>query len=135
MTLTIKLKKDLEKQLRSEAAKTGMDASRYVESVVEERLQKSQQQPPHLSRAEAELLQKINLGLSEQQWRRYRELLAERRAETLAAEEQKELVALSDQIEQANGRRMENLIELAKLRQVSLEAQMSELGIKPRVYV
>ncbi len=99
------------------------------------RRSKSGQQPPRLARAEAELLQKINLGLSEQQWQRYRELIAKRRAETLAAEEQKELVTLSDQIEQANARRMENLIELAKLRQVSLESQMSELGIKPYAYV
>jgi hypothetical protein len=108
---------------------------RRQSSVMRQKSKTAKQQPLHLSRAETELLQKINLGLSEQQWRRYRELIAKRRAETLAAEEQRELIALSDQIEQANARRMENLIALAKLRQVSLETQMNELGIKPYAYV
>jgi hypothetical protein len=39
------------------------------------------------------------------------------------------LIKISDQIEQANAERMKYLIELADLKQVSLEALMDSLGI------
>lgn len=135
MTLTIELAPELERQLRLEAAKAGIDASRYVVNALEERLRQLHQPLPHLSRDETELLRKINLGLAEEQWQRYHRLVAKRRAETLSVDEQKELIALSDQIEQANARRMAHLIELAKQRQTSLEALMSELGIQAPAYV
>jgi hypothetical protein len=135
MTLTIELTPELERQLRAEAGKAGMDASRYVTNTVEEHLRQARRQAPHLSRDETELLQQVNLGLSERQWQRYHELVAKRRAEILTADEQKELIAFSDQIERANARRIAHLIELAKLRQTSLETLMSELGIQSPAYV
>ena len=95
----------------------------------------AQRRAPNLPQSEAELLQKINLGWSEERWQRYRALIVKRRAETLTVDEQPELIALSDQIEQANARRMAHLIELAKLRHTSLEALMSELGIQSPAYV
>ncbi|MBI3360158.1 MAG: STAS/SEC14 domain-containing protein [Chloroflexi bacterium] len=95
----------------------------------------AQRRAPSLPHSEAELLQKINLGLSAEQWQRYRALVAKRRAETLTADEQQELITYSDQIEKANARRIAYLIELAKLRQTSLEALMNELGIKSLAYV
>lgn len=87
-----------------------------------------------LSRRETELLQEINRGLSQQDWQRYRELVARRRAETLTPAEQTALIVLMDQIEEANARRIEHLIELARLRGTSLEALMDALGIKAPAY-
>jgi hypothetical protein len=79
-------------------------------------------------------LQEINLGLPEETWHRYRELIQKRRAETLAASEQAELIAISDHIEDLDARRAERLAELARVRKMSLPALMEQLGIKALPY-
>jgi hypothetical protein len=61
---------------------------------------------------------------------RYRNLIGKRQAETLNAEEQAELIALSNQIEEANAQRIQDIAELAALRQTTVPALMSELGLK-----
>src|SRR5690349_14542677 len=123
MTLTINLPPELEAQLREEAARAGLDPDTFIRSALEERLQDAQSRvtasPSHLSRVEADLLQKINQGLPPPVWQRYHELIAKRRAETLLADEQAELIALSDRIEETNAQRLEFLVELARLRQTS----------------
>jgi hypothetical protein len=132
MTLTIDLPPELEAQLREEAARAGLDADTFIRNTLEERVRQVRNYttaPPHLSRAEAELLQRINVGLPPAVWQRYHELVAKRRAETLTPEEHTVLITLSDQIEAANARRIEHLVELARLRQTSLEALMDQLGI------
>lgn len=55
----------------------------------------------------ATLLQKINRSLARIQWQRYRELICKRQAEILMSEEQAELMAPSDQLEEANAKRIE----------------------------
>ncbi len=129
MTITLELTPELETQLRAEAKRAGLDESEYVLHTLQERLRLARQAAP-LSPVETELLQHINLGLSEASWQRYHELIARRRAETLTLSEQQELIGLSDQIEEANVRRIEALIELARRRGMPLEALMRQLGIK-----
>jgi len=80
-------------------------------------------------------LQQINLGLSAQQWEQYHDWITKRRAETLTPDEQAGLIALSDQIEQANAHRIQALIQLAELRGQSLAEVMQSLGINPPAYV
>lgn len=94
-----------------------------------------QQDALRLTRVESDLLRKINQGLPEHVWQRYNELIAKRRAETLTAEEQTELIEISDSIEQANAERMAHLAELARLRHAPLENVMRELGIRAPSYV
>ena len=113
MTITLELTPELEAQLRAEAKRADLDESEYVLHTLEERLRLARQAAP-LSTRETELLQHINLGLSEASWQRYHELIAKHRAETLTPVEQQELIGLSDQIEEANVRRIEALIELAR---------------------
>jgi hypothetical protein len=131
MTLTIDIPPELESRLRDEAARQGVDARTLIVRALEQRLGVTQSpgQAASLSKAEAELLQKINLGVSQEDWARYRDLVAKRRAETLADGEQAELVALSDRIERANAERVRHLIELARLRGTTLDALMRELQI------
>lgn len=74
------------------------------------------------------LLQQINSGPDEGVWRRYRQLNAKRRGETLSPAEQQELIGLVDQIEDANARRIGHLVELARLRGVTLDTVMSQLA-------
>ena len=84
-----------------------------------------------LAHQEAALLQQINVGINPATWQRYDVLKAKRRAATLTNAEHSELIAIGDQIEIANARRVAALIQLAQLRHTSLETLMDQLGIQP----
>lgn len=135
MALMLELPKEMEEQLRREAKKAGLEPQAYIVDAIKAYLQREQQQKLQLSQTETELLQQIGLGLTQESWKQYYELVDKRRAGILTDAEQKELISLSDQLERANARRMGYLVELARLRQISLEALMEELGIKSPSYV
>lgn len=84
--------------------------------------------------AEAELLRQINTGWAAERWQRYHALVAQRRAGLLTPEEHRELIALTDERELAHAQRLGHLIELAKLRQTTLDAVMEQLGIQAPGY-
>jgi len=86
-------------------------------------------QPDNLSAREAELLGQINAGLPGETWARYHELLRKRDDVTLTPAEQRDLVALSDEIEQANASRIALAAELARVRRVPLTTLLHDLGI------
>lgn len=136
MTMTIDLTPELETQIQEEAAKAGMAPDRLVLSAVQELLhqRRTEGSIPHLSKAESELMQRINEGVSVETWRHYHALIAKRNAETLTDEEQKVLVGLVDQVEIAHARRLGYLLELADLRGTTLDAEMKALGIPQRSY-
>jgi hypothetical protein len=87
---------------------------------------------PSLSRQESLLLQKINRSLPVTTQQRYDELRAKLHSETIAADEYQELLGLIDEVELADANRLQALIELAHLRNVSLAEVMDQLGIHPR---
>jgi hypothetical protein len=78
---------------------------------------------------EAELLQQINTGPSADLWTRYHDLIHKRDAAVLTLAEQRELIELSDRIEQANASRLALAAELARLRGVALATILRDLGI------
>ncbi len=133
--VTLEITPDLESRLRREAAKEGLDPQGYILNTLRQRLVGIRRAAvPRLSAAEASLLREINRGLPAETWRHYGELKEKRRAENLTPAEQAELIALSDRIEEMNVRRMGNVIELARLRQTSVDTLMSDLGIKSPLY-
>lgn len=85
---------------------------------------------PHLTEREHQLLLEINKGLSLEHRRNYLNLKEKSLAQKLNELERQELLALSDEIEQAGARRLAYLVELSKLRGVSLKEVMNQLGIK-----
>ena len=95
---------------------------------------RAKRRAPSLPRKEAELLQKINQGLSVEMQQRFNLLTAKRRAETLTSEEYQELLGLVDEIELRDAKRVEYLAELAQLRNISLRMLMKQLGIRPPAY-
>ena len=95
---------------------------------------RAQRQAPSLPQAEAVLLLKIDQGLPPEVQKRYDELTAKRRAESLTPDEYDELLRLTGQIENLEARRMEYLVELARLRRTSLAKLMENLGIRPPAY-
>ena len=134
MAIVIELAPELENQIRQAAAQSGLSPDTYILESVQARLHAA---PTHFARtkrlpdAEADLLQKINQRLSQISWLRYRELLAKRQAETLTSTEQTELIAFSDQIEEANVQRMTDVAALAQLRKTTIPTLMRELGFQP----
>jgi hypothetical protein len=131
MTLTLHISPQLESRLRTEAAKQGLEAGEYALNTLQEHLNQTRDEAkPCLTETESDLLQQINIGLSEDTWQRYRELIDKRRAETLTPDGQVALIQISDELEQLNAKRVQHLVELAKLRNVSLSTLMQQLGIE-----
>lgn len=130
MPITIQISPELEERLKESAAEAGMDIGQYVIEILERKVQPGAWKGLSLEEKERRLLQKINLGIPVATWKRYNYLKALRDSEQLDPEEHVELIRISDQIEEANAERMKYLIELAKLRQVSLKEVMNVLGIK-----
>lgn len=131
MTLTLKLDPQLEEQLRQEAARLGVGADDYAVRAISERLRQSQPLPPHLNAQESHLLERINLGLSQQEWARYHVLSERLQDEAIEPDERDEFVTLADRIEANNVLRLQALIELSRLRCIPLEQLMRDLGIRP----
>ncbi|MEP7339688.1 MAG: hypothetical protein ABI977_18260 [Acidobacteriota bacterium] len=135
MILTIELKPELAVRLQQEAAKTGLNPNLLVERTLEEKFSSPLNGGAINGSSESELLQQINQGFPAETWQRYHELIAKRQAEILTPEEHADLICLSDQIEKANAHRIGHLINLAQLRQVSLETVMEQIGIQAPRYV
>jgi hypothetical protein len=127
--ITLQLPPELDQKLRTEAAKQGINPDRYILNALQDRLQDSLQPTSVLSKTETDLLEQINLGLSSDRWEDYHDLIAKRRAATLTETEQARLIAISDDIEQANVSRVQALIALAQLRGTDISTLMQELGI------
>lgn len=130
MTLTIAITPEIESQLHAAASKSGLAPNDFVVSVLRQRLLQTQKNiAPHLSERESSLLHQINQGLPDETWTRYRELIKKRNAHELTPEEQSALIDISDEIEELNASRIQNLSDLALLRGISLPDLMKELGM------
>lgn len=107
------------------------DLDRLFQQVMALRMQrKAQVLPPD----EAKLLEQINRGVPVELRAQYEVLRAKREAETLTEEEYENLVELSQRIEQFGAERLKALVNLAQLRQVSLDELMDSLGIPSVTY-
>ena len=95
----------------------------------------AQRKASSLSNREAELLQTIYQEKRPGFQERFDELYAKGRAFTLTATEQEERLQLVDESEAFTVQRLQALVELAQLRQVSLPALMKQLNIKPPAVV
>jgi hypothetical protein len=112
-----------------------LDANELALVAQEAAVLQAQQRAPHLSEEETALLLKINQGVVPEQIRnRCAVLSAKSREGTIAAEEYEELMTLIDQIETLNAERIGYLVELAQLRQMSLDEVMQMLEIQPLSY-
>lgn len=90
---------------------------------------------PQLPEKEAELLLKIYQWLPPGIERQYDELTEKRHEETITPEEYETLLRLVDVVEMQQAERLKNLIELSKIRDVSLDELMEQVGLTPPSYV
>ncbi len=91
----------------------------------------AERRAPVLDQPEADLLMRINRGLPPDVQARYDELKGRRDAEVLTADEHRELLGLSDEVERLQTERVEAMVGLARLRGTSLTQLMDDLGISP----
>ena len=85
---------------------------------------------PHLSADESALLARVNQALSSPERARLRALIEKRDAETLASTEWQELTALTDKLELLHADRLAALADLAKVRGVTLDEVIQQLGLQ-----
>lgn len=90
---------------------------------------KAQRKATRLPQTEAELLLKINQGIPANIQKDYEELTVKREEEILTDDEYQNLLQLTEEIENIQAQRIENLAELARLRGMSLTTLMESLGI------
>ena len=95
---------------------------------------RAQRRVSNLTLAETDLLLKINIGLSDETWKRYNDLKTRLHEETISAEEHRELLSLIDNVETDNAKRLGHLVELAGLRGTTLDSLMRSLGIGPHTH-
>jgi hypothetical protein len=131
MSLTLHLVPELEQEVRAIARQAGVAPDRYVANLLQEHLS---HRGPASTMSEAALLKQVNLGISATVWQRYNELRTKLQDETIISTEQQELTQITDQIEEANARRIEALVQLAHLRNTTLDALIDELGLRPPAY-
>jgi len=91
----------------------------------------AQRKAPNLSKEEAELLLKINKGLSKTDSEKYISLGAKLQAETITTQEQKEYAKLIEKTEVADAKRLEHLVVLAGIRGIGLGELMQQLNLNP----
>ena len=102
------------------------ELSNFVKEVLHVRARRF---APVLNHQESELFQEINQWLTEEETQRRDKLLEKLDVETLTESEYKELLQLNDKVESLNVRRLEALVQLAVLRQTTLDQLMNDLGL------
>jgi hypothetical protein len=85
----------------------------------------------HMSTVESALLVRINQGLPLALRERIAMLRAKREDESMTDTEYEELTHLTDRVEELHADRMAALVELARVRGVSLPVLLERLGIHP----
>ena len=126
-----KVEIDFDEMLNGIAQLRLNELEQFAERVITLR---AQRRVPSLPGLEAELLQQINNGLPPELWQRYEELNARLHEETITPAEHTEFLELIDKIELADAERMRHLLELARLRDVSVETLMEQLGLRRHSY-
>ncbi len=129
--VTSRIEIDFEEVLQGIARLRMTDLERFVDRVI---ALQAQRRAPSLPKHEAELLQKINQGLPIEIRQRYEELNDKLHEETITPEEHQEFLQLVDRLELADAERLRHLIELADIRNVTVDTLMNQLDIRRPAY-
>jgi hypothetical protein len=129
-TIQVEATLSADKLLEAAAQLNPAELEHFVEQVI--KLQE-RHKASSVSEEETNLLLEINRnsGLPADLRKRYKMLKGKRDDEVLTEDEYRELISLSDQIEQKHVQRLEALVKLAHLRNTTLRELMNNLGIKP----
>lgn len=92
-------------------------------------MEQAERKSLHLTSTEAALLTRINQSLPPYMNERFSSLRQKRETNSIGDEEYSELTLLADKAEEIHAERMVAMVELAKLRGLSLLELMNQLGI------
>ena len=126
-TLTIELDNLTENRLQERSSREGREKAELAAGL----LALSLAAPLAPETSEARLLEKINQGWNAQEWQRYHALAGLRKEERLNESEYQELCDLTNERETAHANRLRFVLELAKLRNISFDEALRQLGIGP----
>ncbi len=127
-TIQVEAELSIEKLIEAAGQLSQSELERFISQVLALQAQRS---APSLSAEESALLMTINSGLSEKMYESYRKLIEKRREGKLTEEEHRDLLRISDENEQRQADRLEALVNLARLRNTTLDDLMGTLGIQP----
>ena len=127
---TVKIKSDVgTEQLLEGVAQ--LETTELENFLTQASLLLAQRKATALPTTESDLLKKINQGLPTDIQQRYDALREKLRREELSSAEHEELLEFVDVVEQASAERLQHLIALSQLRQVSLDELLQQLDIHP----
>jgi hypothetical protein len=128
MSLTIQIPVTTEHYLRENATREGMSLERYIAQLLTATsISTKKKKKP---RTELELLKHIQLDVQLDDLQTYCNLKENFESGKLTEQERETLIQLNELIEIAHAKRMVYVIELAKLRHISIEKAMLDLGVK-----
>ena len=130
MSLTIQLPTTTEHYLRENATREGMPLERYIAQLLTETSILMTAKKKKKSLTEDELLKHIELDIQTDDLQEYYRLTELFKSGKITEQEREILVQLSNLVEIAHAKRMAYVLQLSKLRKVSLEKLMADLGIK-----
>ena len=128
MSLTIQIPVTTEHYLRENATREGMSLERYIAQLLTATSISNKKKKKPLS--EPELLKHIQLDVKVEDLQMYISLKEHFKSGKLNEQERETLIQLNELIEIAHAKRMVYIAELAKLRHISLEKAMLDLGVK-----
>ena len=131
MSITLQLSPELKHRLQQKAEQAGLNIDRFINRFLEEKTAVPANTKPDSKKQEALLLRKINMGFKLEFWEKYAALIQKRNDASLSKSEYQSLLQLSNQIEEANARRIKYLAQLATLKEMDLDDLMATLGIAP----
>ena len=114
------------KLLQATANLSSLELENFVSQAI---ILRAKRNASYVSQNEAEVLLKINQGLSPKIQKRFDELAEKLQAETMSAEEREEFIRLTNRIEKLDAKRIELLGKLAEIRKQTLDEVMKDLGI------
>ena len=132
MSLTIELPISVERALRKQADQQGVALESYISDLLSS-IPTDNFTEQTKERTEVQLLEKIQLNVAPQDLEEYYRLSALFKSGQITEAEHEKLLALNDVIEIAHAERIKYVIELANLRNQSLEDVVLELGLKRKV--
>lgn len=131
-TVKVEIQMSSEELLKAVSQLSLPDLEQFVTQVI---ALQAQRRANNLPQIEAELMLQINQGIPSNIQKQYDELIVKRQAETLTTDDHKQLLNLTEQIEKLQAQRIKYLVELSRIRRVSLTELMEGLGIQVPNYV
>ena len=129
MSLIIQLPVTTEHYLRESATREGMPLERYIAQLLTATsISKNAKKKKPLT--EKELLKHIQLDIQTADLEEYYRLRTLFKLNKITETDREALIQLNDLIEIAHAKRMSYVLQLAKLRNISLDKTMEDLGIK-----